>query len=42
MNYNKLATPDRENAVTFNVSDGGASSVRQLDPFRGGGVGEEE
>lgn len=37
MNYNKLAAPDRENAVTLNVSDGEAGSVRQLDPFGGGG-----
>jgi len=39
VNYNKLAAPDRENAVTLNVSDGEAGSVGQLDPFGGRGEG---
>ena len=39
MNYNKLAAPDRENAVTLNVSDGETGIVRQLAPFGGRGVG---
>jgi len=42
VNYNKLAAPDRENAVTLNVSDGEAGSVRQLDPFGGGGRRSDE
>jgi hypothetical protein len=37
VSYNKLTAPDRENAVTLNVSDCEAGNVKQLDPFGGGG-----